>query len=121
LGARENGREDIPVRAGPLAIALVILSTPVLAGDKITSERAACGAIKDRASKLLDRKIAGDASGWTCDVAYLDHPTFYIMRLNSGIRRPYPSSNLLGWYAVRKSTGQVVYWNMAQDVPDKPL
>jgi hypothetical protein len=109
------------MRTAALAIGFAILSTSAFASDKITTEHAACEALKDRAAKLLDQKTAGPASGWTCDFAYREDPAFYIMRLNSGITCPYPCSNLLDWYAIRKKTGQVIYWDMAQDIPGKAL
>jgi hypothetical protein len=115
------------MRAALFAIVMALLSTPVFAGEKITTGRAACQAIKARASKVLDQKIAGPASGWTCESGDIRpdggeyHPAYYIMRLNSDLKCSYPCSNLLGWYAVRKSTGQVRNWDIAQDIPGSPL
>lgn len=90
----------------------------------ITNEKAACAVLKQRAAKVLDQRITGPAKRWFCDVADFGIPDLYVIGLHSG--SPCAAgldscSNLIDWFAVRRSTAEVYYWNVADLELGKPL
>ena len=91
-------------------LAIVFVLTDVVTANKaVVSEQAACASVKRRVHKQFPegascRFLLPSASG---------DPDILVMRLNSS--RPCGAvdcSNLLGWYAVRKSTKKVYKWNV---------
>jgi hypothetical protein len=90
----------------------------------ITSEKAACAVLKQQAAKVLDQRITGPAKRWFCDVADFGIPDLYVIGLHSG--SPCAAgldscSNLVDWFAVRRSTAEVYYWDVANLELGKPL
>jgi hypothetical protein len=110
--------------AALVCVGVLFVADGASATAKITTEHSACAALKQRAAIVLDQKISGPASGWWCDVQTTKGSDFYMIGLHSGLPCKPPAtacSSLIGWYAVRKSNGQVVQWNIEEDVPGDPL
>ncbi len=51
--------------------------------------------------------------GWYCDFATYDDERWYLIALRSNRKCDGICSNLMGWYAVRRSTGAIHDWDMA--------
>lgn len=104
---------------------VVVCAHATLAKDRIATQRSACAVLKTRTSGMVDQKLAGPVAEWSCDFVappQYQQKTYFVMRLNGKPCKPNEcGSNLLGWYAVRKSDGRAFEWNIAEDVLGKPL
>jgi hypothetical protein len=74
----------------------------------------------------LDQNITGPASLWWCEdiVPKFSPKKFFVIGLESGLPCPNNQkmcSNLIGWYGVRKLDGEVVAWDVADDVSGKVI
>jgi hypothetical protein len=49
--------------------------------------------------------------GWFCDIAPSKDPAVYVIALRTS--KPRPQGNLIGWYAVVRSSGDVHEWNVS--------
>ena len=100
------------------------------AKDHITihTQRAACTALKKTVAALDNLPVSGPPNmGWFCDFADSTDPDLFVVALRSNRRCPEICSNLMGWYAVRKSTGQVLSYDINDETvallranPDTP-
>lgn len=95
-----------------------VLADLASATEVISSEPAACALVKKRISDQFTRV----ASCSFLPSAATSDPDILVMRLNSS--RPCNGtacSNLLGWYAVRRSNGEVYEWNVGEMKLGSPL
>lgn len=86
----------------------------------VKTEKEACQAVINRA--IVAFKLGPPAQPW-CETGQTD-PTFFVVGLEAGLPCPdhqQTCSGLVGWFGVRKSTGRVIHWDVAQDRPSKPL
>jgi hypothetical protein len=95
-------------------------STPAKGGS-VHSQRAACALLKRRVSELDKLPVTGPPGiGWYCDFIPSGDKDLYAIGLRSGRICPEICSNLMGWYAVRKSSGEVGRFDITDQVM-KPL
>jgi hypothetical protein len=61
---------------------------------------------------------------WFCDVTLdvgHEHPRWWVIGLRSFRRCDYICSNLRGWFAVNRLTGEVREWEMGEDMLGGPI
>lgn len=105
-----------------VATAVGAKTEPATAAGTITSEVQACTVLKERTASIIDQNVAGPVTEWGCEVVPTED--FFVIALRAACHLPRGEicgSTLLGWYAVRRSTGQVSEWDMAEDRLGKPL
>jgi hypothetical protein len=74
----------------------------------VSNERAACALLKRRVAELGNLPPSGPPGlGWFCDFASGWDRDLFVIALRSNRKCPEICSNLMGWYAIRKSTGEV--------------
>ena len=114
----------------PIYMFAIVWGPVCNAKDHITihTQRAACTALKKTVAALDNLPVSGPPNmGWFCDFADSTDPDLFVVALRSNRRCPEICSNLMGWYAVRKSTGQVLSYDINDETvaplrakPDTP-
>ncbi len=92
-----------------------ILATLIAAGPAqgstsvaaVSDEATACARVKSRVAAELHFPASGPPGGWFCDFASGWDRTLYVIALRSNRQCPEICSNLMGWYAIQKLTGEV--------------
>jgi len=79
----------------------------------LSPEDDACDLVKQFAAKLDGLPKSGPPMGWDCDFSSNRNPTLYVISLHS--RRDDDGSSLMGWYAVRKKTGEVGEFDVVEE------
>ncbi|HEY1836232.1 MAG TPA: hypothetical protein VGG36_01130 [Rhizomicrobium sp.] len=105
-----------------LATALALVTATAVNATPVKSETRACALVKHRVAKVWNVPLS--------EIRFCDfiEPKYapagwIVIGPHATPTKPTPpiGSTLMGWFAVRKSTGQVFIWNDAEDVPGKPL
>jgi hypothetical protein len=87
----------------------------------VHSQKAACELLKNRIAKIYDLPTTGPPNlGWWCEFSSNWNPELYVIGLRSGRKCPGMCSNLMGWYAVRKISGEIGVFDI-NDGSMKPL
>lgn len=99
--------------------ALPPLATP-LTEDAVATADAACGAVKTR---VAARENSSESIISFCDfIPVADSPEgYFVLALHSRRECEGPCSTNMGWFAVRKSTGDVFEWNVADWAVGPPV
>jgi hypothetical protein len=105
-----------------IAIAVVARAedsqTPAVSGPE------ACAALKKRMA-VHDHVATADLDKtWFCDITNGDdeaQPEWWVIGLRSFRQCDEICSNLRGWFAVNRKTGEVREWNMGEDVLGGPI
>ncbi len=94
-----------------MAASMTAWTPPVQAAWVQTTERA-CALAKARLSAVRHFPVSAIRS---CDtISAADSPEgYYVLALHGFCREEICGSTLLGWFAVRKSTGRVFEWDVA--------
>jgi hypothetical protein len=75
----------------------------------------ACSVLEQRIAKLKHLPTTGPAGiGWFCDFSTLEDKEWYVIALRSNRRCEGICSNLMGWYAVNRSSGSVHHYDVAE-------
>jgi len=107
------------MRALPfLALLLFTASTDVADAappDKVMNEDAACTHLKRYIAKANAIPEAGPPGmDWFCEFAPYEDKRWLLVALRSNRKCDGICSNLMGWYAVERSTGSIHDWNMGE-------
>jgi hypothetical protein len=104
-----------------LAVASTLLIAEPANAAPVTTAKSACAVVK---AHIVSRWHIPMRAIAFCDVIPSDSSphAFYVMALH-GKRRDCTGicSTNMGWFAVRKTTGQVFEWDMAEQRPGLPL
>jgi hypothetical protein len=81
----------------------------------ILTQQDACALLKKRVAKSLNLPESGPAKvgGWFCDFSTLANSHWYVIALRSNRHCEGICSNLMGWYAVNRSSGSVHQYDVA--------
>jgi hypothetical protein len=86
------------------------------------SSKVACARLQARVAKLSGIPASGPKGlGWYCDFADSPRNDWFVIALRSGRRCEGICSNLMGWYAVQKSTGSVNDYDVGEMTIGGPL
>ena len=81
----------------------------------ILSQQDACSVLKKRIAKLENLPEGGPAEGgWFCDFSTSRDNQWYVIALRSNRHCEGICSNLMGWYAVNRSSGSVHQYDVAE-------
>lgn len=112
LLALGTGVESVPASSAEL---------PLLSGSQ------ACSALMARMGSHDGVPTADLEKTWFCDIAaddYNDHPEWWVIALRSFRQCDGICSNLRGWFAVNRKSGEVRDWDLEDDTVgeliDKP-
>src|ERR1700754_235097 len=113
------------MKLGPTA-ALLFLVYPGIAfaqHQTVANENAACDLARMSVANFIDVKRAGPPSGWSCNAVPEETGRYFVLGLHSGVPCPEDQScsTLIGWFGVRKDSGEVILWNMAENAPGGKL
>jgi hypothetical protein len=93
------------------------LSTPA----KLTSQSAACNILEQTAARDHFASTSAGPGWYWCDNS-APQSGYYVIGLHYASHEPagWVGSNLVGWYAVRQTDGQIFTWDMADNEPGSP-
>lgn len=107
-------RDNWPTKLAALALAANAMQiAPPAQAQAVRSRAAACALAETRAaSRGYFRRgvVVGSCEGIRADVPR----AYYVLVLHSNRRCDYICSSLLGYFAVRRSTGQVFEWDVGE-------
>ena len=102
------------MRAGLVVAPAALLGTGGCASSSsheagaVLTQDAACGQVQQQVAETSHLPKDGPPGmGWFCDFAAGQDPALHVIALRSGRQCEGTCSNLMGWYAVRKSDGAV--------------
>ena len=103
----------------PFALLLCVTAlAPCHAGPPaaILTQQDACSLLKKRIAKLENLLESGPAAagGWFCDFSTSEDNQWYVIALRSNRQCEGICSNLMGWYAVNRSSGSVHRYDVAE-------
>jgi hypothetical protein len=81
----------------------------------VVTQQDACSLLKKRIAKLERLPESGPAGvGWFCDFSTLSNNQWYVIALRSNRHCEGICSNLMGWYAVNRSSGSVHRYDVGE-------
>jgi hypothetical protein len=87
-----------------LQVSIAIADT----ANPVQTKKAACALVKSRVAELYNLPATGPPNlGWWCDFTSGWSDDLYVLGLRSGGMQSEHPTQLMGWYAVRKKTGEV--------------
>jgi hypothetical protein len=108
-------------------VGLTAIAAVARAEDSQTTDMSgpqACAALKKRMA-LYDHVATADLDKtWFCDITnddYGAHPEWWVIGLRSFRQCEGICSNLRGWFAVNRKTGEVREWNTGEDELGGPI
>ena len=102
--------------AAIVGIAMCLVATEAMAqrARSALSSKAACASLKKRIARHDAIPAERIDRTWFCDVTSTDDPNWWVIGLRSFRRCDGICSNLRGWFAVNRRTGEVREWNVAE-------
>jgi hypothetical protein len=106
-----------------ILIGLTLLSgMPRIVHSSALSSEVACARLQARVAKISGIPSSGPKGlGWYCDFADSARIDWFVIALRSGRRCEGICSNLMGWYAVQKTTGSINEYDVGEMTIGGPL
>ena|ERR1700734_3902095 len=100
----------------------VLAAVPRLVHSSAISRTAACARLQARVAQISGLPVSGPVGlGWYCEFANSTDIGWFVIALRSGRHCDGICSNLMGWYSVKKSSGNVHEYNVADMSIGAPL
>jgi hypothetical protein len=119
MSARQAEGLVLALSAGAIALAVSMPFDSALAAPELT-EQQACDVLKQRVAESRQIPVSSIAF---CDVTVPDFTPagLYVIGLHSNWKCTDLCSTLMGWFAVRKVTGEVFDFDIIENKPASPI